>query len=100
LTLRSDYTLRMNLLDPLFRSPAISDVFSDRSTLQGMLDFEAALASAQARVGIIPRAAATAISTKCRAELFDAAAISEAAARAKRMRKNLDLTEGLISPRP
>ena len=78
---RSDYTLRMNLLDPLFRSPAVDAVFSDRATLQGMLDFEAALARAEARVGVIPQAAATAIASKCRAELFDAAAIAQAAAR-------------------
>jgi 3-carboxy-cis,cis-muconate cycloisomerase len=71
----------MNLLDPLFRSPAVDVVFSDRSTLQGMLDFEAALARAEARVGVIPQAAATAIAAKCRAELLDAAAIAQAAAR-------------------
>ena len=72
----------MNLLDPLFRSAAIGLVFSDRSTLQGMLDFEAALARAEARIGVIPQAAASAISTKCRAELFDTSAVAEAAARA------------------
>ena len=62
----------MNLLDPLFRAPAVDAVFSDRSTLQGMLDFEAALARAEARIGVIPQAAATAIAAKCRAELLDA----------------------------
>src|SRR5215831_6059322 len=72
----------MNLLDPLFRSPAVDAIFSDRSTLQGMLDFEAALAKAEGRAGIIPRAAAAAIAKKCRAELFDHAALSQAGARA------------------
>ncbi|HET9993929.1 MAG TPA: 3-carboxy-cis,cis-muconate cycloisomerase [Candidatus Acidoferrum sp.] len=72
----------MNLLDPLFRSPAVDAVFSDRSTLQGMLDFEASLAKAESRLGIIPAVAAAAIATKCRAELFDTAALSQAAARA------------------
>ena len=71
----------MNLLDPLFRSSAVDTVFSDRSTLQGMLDFEGALARAEARVGVIPQAAAIAISSKCRAELFDEAALAQAAAR-------------------
>jgi len=71
----------MDLLDPLFRSPAVDAIFSDRSTLQGMLDFEAALARAEARVGVIPQTAATAIAAKCRAELFDPAAIAQAAAR-------------------
>jgi len=72
----------MNLLDPLFRSPAVDNLFTDRATLQGMLDFEAALARAEARIGVIPGAAAAAIGTKCRAELFDAAALAQAAARA------------------
>lgn len=79
---RNDYTLRMNLLDPLFRSPAVDNLFTDRATLQGMLDFEAALARAEARIGVIPAAAAAALGTKCRAELFDAAALAQAAARA------------------
>jgi 3-carboxy-cis,cis-muconate cycloisomerase len=72
----------MNLLDPLFRSPAVDNLFTDRATLQGMLDFEAALARAEARIGVIPAAASAAIGTKCRAELFDAAALAQGAARA------------------
>ena len=47
-----------------------------------MLDFEGALARAEARVGIIPQTAASAITAKCRAELFDCAALSQAGARA------------------
>jgi 3-carboxy-cis,cis-muconate cycloisomerase len=78
----SDYTHRMNLLDPLFRSSAVDNVFTDRSTLQGMLDFEVALARAEARIGVIPASASAAIATKCRAELFDAAALAQAASRA------------------
>lgn len=74
--------IRMNLFDSLFRSPAVDAVFSDRSTLQGMLDFEGALARAEARVGIIPQAAAAGITTKCKAELFDGASLSQAGARA------------------
>jgi 3-carboxy-cis,cis-muconate cycloisomerase len=58
----------------------MGDIFSDRGTLQGMLDFEAALAHAEARVGIIPAEHATAISEKCRAELFDVNALSIVAA--------------------
>ncbi len=79
---RSDYTHRMNHLDPLFRSPAVDNFFTDRATLQGMLDFEVALARAEARIGVIPAAAAAAIATKCRAELFDTSALAQAAARA------------------
>jgi 3-carboxy-cis,cis-muconate cycloisomerase len=70
----------MNLLDGLFRSQAIDSLFTDTATLQGMLDFEAALARAEARVGVIPVAAAPAIAAKCKAELFDAGAITSAAA--------------------
>ena len=82
LSARNVYTRRMNLLDPLFRSPAIDNLFTDRATLQGMLDFEMALARAEARIGVIPAAAAASIATKCRAELFDTAALAQAAARA------------------
>ena len=70
----------MNLLDALFRSRAIDDLFTPAACLQGMLDFEAALARAEARVGVIPVAAAPAIAAKCKAELFDAQAIANAAA--------------------
>ena len=55
--------------------------FSSQSRLQAMLDVEAALADAEASVGVIPADAATAIRREARAELFDAAALeSEAAA--------------------
>ena len=66
----------MPLLDPLFRSEAVELIFSDRATIQSMLDFESALARAEARTGVIPSPAAKAIESKCRAELFDLAAIS------------------------
>src|SRR5260370_32033358 len=82
LSAMSDYTHRMNPLDPLFRAPAVDTLFTDRGTLQGMLDFEVALARAEARIGVIPAAAAAAIAAKCRAELFDTSALAQAAARA------------------
>lgn len=55
-------------------------VFSDHVRLQRMLDFEAALARAEARVGVIPPSAAPAIEAKCRAELFDMDALARATA--------------------
>lgn len=70
----------MSLLEPLFRWEAVEELFSDRARLQGMLDFEAALARAEARVGVIPAPPAAAIAAKCRAELFDSAALSRSAA--------------------
>ena len=59
------------LLDPLFTTDRMRAVFSDRGRLQGMLDFEAALARAEARAGVIPAAAAAPIESQCRADAFD-----------------------------
>jgi 3-carboxy-cis,cis-muconate cycloisomerase len=66
----------MELLDSLFRSEEVEDVFSSRACLQSMLDFEAALARAEARAGIIPSPAAVGIAAKCQAELFDLEAVA------------------------
>ena len=68
----------MALLDPLFGSAAMCEVFSDAARLQRMLDFEAALARAEARCGVIPNAAAEAIASKCKAELIDGNALAAA----------------------
>ena len=70
----------MALLDPLFGSAAMCEIFSDTARLQRMLDFEAALARAEARCGVIPAAAAPAIVAKCKAELMDADALATATA--------------------
>jgi 3-carboxy-cis,cis-muconate cycloisomerase len=59
------------LFDAYFMQPAMREVFSDRGRLQGMLDFEAALARAQASIGLIPQAVVADIAGCCRAELFD-----------------------------
>ena len=67
------------MLTPLFRWDAIEAVFSDRARLQAMLDFEAALARAEARAGVIPEAAAAAIAVRCRAERFNTGALASAA---------------------
>ncbi|CAI1497571.1 3-carboxy-cis,cis-muconate cycloisomerase [Serratia quinivorans] len=72
----------MELLTPLLRSSAVTPCFSDTATLQGMLDFEAALANAQAELGIIPAEAARHISQACHSHLFDAADLAQAAAQA------------------
>jgi 3-carboxy-cis,cis-muconate cycloisomerase len=70
------------LLAILFRTSAGSDLFSDRARLQGMLDFEAALARAGARAGLFPVAAAEAIARRCRAELFNLPDLAEPTAQA------------------
>jgi len=67
----------MNLLDPLFRWEPVAKLFRDDDYLQRMLDFEAALARAEASSGIIASSAANAIAAKCRAELFDKRKLSE-----------------------
>ncbi len=70
----------MRWLDPLFSTEAIEAVLSDQARLQGMLDFEAALARAEARAGVIPAAAAPVIAENCRAERFDLAGLARATA--------------------
>jgi 3-carboxy-cis,cis-muconate cycloisomerase len=59
------------LLDPLFTTDAMRAVFDDHARVQGMLDFEAALARAEARLGIVPAAAAFVIASACQAALYD-----------------------------
>jgi 3-carboxy-cis,cis-muconate cycloisomerase len=61
----------MRLFDKLFRYEAIDLIFSDRQYLQALLDFEAALARAEAKTGVIPAADAQIITAACRAEQFD-----------------------------
>jgi|ERR1700691_1639273 3-carboxy-cis,cis-muconate cycloisomerase len=69
----------MQLLNSLFRSEEVEKALSDRACLQGMLDFEAGLARAEARAGVIPSSAAAAIAAKCEAELFDVAGLARGA---------------------
>jgi 3-carboxy-cis,cis-muconate cycloisomerase len=69
----------MTLLDPLFRWEPVAKLFRDDSYLQTMLDFETALARAEASSGVIPSSAANAIASKCRVELFDKQKLAEAA---------------------
>jgi 3-carboxy-cis,cis-muconate cycloisomerase len=49
------------LIDALCTTPALAEVFSDRTVMGAMLAFEAALAKAEAQAGVIPPAAAEAI---------------------------------------
>jgi 3-carboxy-cis,cis-muconate cycloisomerase len=60
----------VRLLDPLFTTDQAREIFSDRGRLQGMLDFEAALAHALIRAGIAPGGVAPAIQAQCKAEFF------------------------------
>jgi len=68
--------------DSLFATDAMRDVFSERTRIARMLEFEAALARAEASVGVIPREAAEAIAGECNADGFDVAAIARDARKA------------------
>jgi len=68
----------MQLLDGFFRSPAVEPLFTDAAAVQSILDFEAALARAQARAGIISEHFASIISVSCRASLMDLPALAQA----------------------
>jgi len=70
------------LIDSLATTGPLAELFSDDSLLQAMLDFEAALAGAEAGLGIIPPAAAEAIRKAARAEGFDTAELARESLRA------------------
>jgi 3-carboxy-cis,cis-muconate cycloisomerase len=69
-----------DLGDTMFSTPQMSAIFSGESRAQRMLDFEAALARAEAQAGLIPEEAAAAIGSKCSAEQFDLTRLYEDAA--------------------
>jgi 3-carboxy-cis,cis-muconate cycloisomerase len=61
----------------LFTTPAMRAVFSDEARLQRMLDVEAALARAEAKLGLIPAEAAKEITAKADVARFDLEAIGQ-----------------------
>ena len=63
----------MSLFEGVLSTPEMLSVFSERSLVDAMLRFEAALARSQARLGIIPESAAQSIAGSCKVELFDVA---------------------------
>jgi len=65
----------------MLSSAAMRAVCDDAAYLQHMLDFEAALARAEAAAGVIPARAATPIANACKAGAFDLGALAEAATR-------------------
>ena len=70
------------LFDAYFTARDMREVFCDQGRVQAMLDFEAALARAEARVGLIPSSAVAPIAAACAADLYDFAALGEAIATA------------------
>ena len=69
------------LLAPMLSSAAMRAICDDTASLQNMLDFEAALARAEAAAGVIPKSAAGPITKACKAESFDLVALADAATR-------------------
>jgi 3-carboxy-cis,cis-muconate cycloisomerase len=65
----------------VFTTEAMRTVFSDESRVQKYLDFEAGLARAQAKLGIIPKDAAEEIVRHCSADKIDMAKLKEATER-------------------
>ena len=64
------------LIDSLATTAALSEVFADETILRQMLEFEVALAAAEAQIGVIPRAASEAITAAARDAEVDARAIA------------------------
>jgi 3-carboxy-cis,cis-muconate cycloisomerase len=69
------------LFAPLLSSAAMRAVCDDATTIQHMLDFEAALARAEAATGVIPANAVEPIAKACKTESFGIASLAEAATR-------------------
>jgi 3-carboxy-cis,cis-muconate cycloisomerase len=67
------------LSELLYSTPAMSAAFSPEAHVRGMLAFEAALARAEARTGIISPDTADTIAARCKVELFDVVALYQEA---------------------
>jgi 3-carboxy-cis,cis-muconate cycloisomerase len=65
----------------MLSSSAMRAVCADATFLQKMLDFEGALARAEAACGVIPERAVERIARACKASSFELAALAEAATR-------------------
>jgi 3-carboxy-cis,cis-muconate cycloisomerase len=72
----------MSIFEGFLSTPEVLEAFSERQVLQAMLDFEAALARAQAAAGLIPDAAARSIIGTCKIELFDVSRVVRESGRA------------------
>jgi 3-carboxy-cis,cis-muconate cycloisomerase len=70
------------LIESLATTPALASLFSDESVLQAMLDFETALARAEAQHELIPMEAVEAIAAAAVPGNFDISVLADAAFRA------------------
>ncbi|SUZ26614.1 3-carboxy-cis,cis-muconate cycloisomerase [Xanthomonas euroxanthea] len=71
-------TATSSLLGSLFGEPACDALFDDAARVQAMLQFESALARAQAQCDVIPAEAAQAIAAACDVQHYDLAALAQA----------------------
>lgn len=72
----------MSIFDAFLSTSETSTAFGDHNFVDAMLQFEAALARAQAELGLIPESAAQSIVGSCQVELFDVAKIVRESGRA------------------
>jgi 3-carboxy-cis,cis-muconate cycloisomerase len=70
------------IFESFLSTPEMLAVFGERSVVQAMLDFEAALARAEAAEGLVSPQAADAIAAACKAERLDLPALVAASRRA------------------
>ncbi len=91
-----------SIFEGFLSTPEVMQAFGERSFVQAMLQFEAALARAQAAVGMIPGSAAQSIIGTCKVELFDVSKIVRESARAGSLAiplvASLKETVGLFNP--
>jgi 3-carboxy-cis,cis-muconate cycloisomerase len=71
--------MSVRLIDSLATAEPLAEVFSDESVLRAMLEFEVALARAEARLGMMPESAAEAIAGASKAGNFDTAVLAKQA---------------------
>jgi len=64
------------LIESLATTEPLAELFSDQSVLQAMLDFESALARAEAQAGLVPKSAARAITAAANTDGFDIAELA------------------------
>ena len=74
--------MAMRLIESLATTGPLANLFSDQSILQAMLDFEAALARAEARFNIVPQSAADVIAGAATAGAFEPGILADASLRA------------------
>ncbi len=91
-----------SIFEGFLSTPEVMQAFGERSFVEAMLQFEAALARAQSAVGMIPGSAAQSIIGTCKVELFDVAKIVRESARAGSLAiplvASLKETVGLFNP--